>query len=212
MEQRLEPIFPIWVEPETDPGSQCRDYNTLRPRVCPPVERVGILLTCSPPQPRFLGSDRPKYRPARRLVEPWRWRVRVLFSRHPALRPTDGLGIWTLRVGCHGRFARPCRIRGRQAAPGTRKLNLDRPLRLLCGAHPETLWRWQREPRGCGRGSPRTSSASPPLRRVGTSRKSECRVTLAPILTSFSRSVISHECFTVRGRGPICGSAIARPC
>ncbi len=25
------PMFPIWVEPETDPGSQCRDYNALRP-------------------------------------------------------------------------------------------------------------------------------------------------------------------------------------
>ena len=24
-------IFPIRVEPETDSGSQCRDYNTLRP-------------------------------------------------------------------------------------------------------------------------------------------------------------------------------------
>jgi hypothetical protein len=26
-----DPTFPIWVEPETDPGSRCRDCNTLRP-------------------------------------------------------------------------------------------------------------------------------------------------------------------------------------
>jgi hypothetical protein len=24
-----KPIFPIWVEAETDLGSKCRDYNTL---------------------------------------------------------------------------------------------------------------------------------------------------------------------------------------
>ncbi len=35
--QQFKLIFPIWVEPETDPDSQCRDYNTLRP---PPVYRV----------------------------------------------------------------------------------------------------------------------------------------------------------------------------
>ena len=39
--------------------------------------------------------------------------------------------------------------------------------------------------------------ASPPLRPVGTSRKSKCRVTLAPILTSLSHSVASDQCFTV---------------
>ena len=25
------PTFLIWVKPEADPGSPCRDYNTLRP-------------------------------------------------------------------------------------------------------------------------------------------------------------------------------------
>jgi hypothetical protein len=49
----------------------------------------GDSLTFPPPQPRSLGSDRPEYRPARPLVGLWRWRVRVLFSRHPAFWPTE---------------------------------------------------------------------------------------------------------------------------
>ena len=40
----LKPIFPIWVEPETDPGSQCRDYNTLRPPRVYCVEMFGYCL------------------------------------------------------------------------------------------------------------------------------------------------------------------------
>ena len=36
----FEPILSIWVEPEIDPGSQCRDYNALR---CPCVYRVVIV-------------------------------------------------------------------------------------------------------------------------------------------------------------------------
>jgi len=83
------PIFPIWVEPETDPGSQSHAYNALRPPRLSPCRADGDFLTFSPPQPRFLGSDRPKYRPARVLVELWRSRVCVVFSRHRACRPTE---------------------------------------------------------------------------------------------------------------------------
>lgn len=41
--------------------------------------------------------------------------------------------------------------------------------------------------------SPRTRLASPPHWPVESSRKSECRVTLAPISTSFSRSVVNNH-------------------
>jgi len=30
-------MFPIRLEPETDPGSKCGDYNTLCPWVFPPL-------------------------------------------------------------------------------------------------------------------------------------------------------------------------------
>jgi hypothetical protein len=130
-----QPIFPIRVEPETGPGSQCRDSNTLR---SPLRLSRRDYLSIPPPQPRFPGSYRPKYRPARPLVELGRSRVRVLFSRHPAFWPTAA---------------------SMRSASGD-----DR--------------RWQRKPRGCGRGSPCTSSASPPPRPAGTSHTSSatCRL------------------------------------
>ena len=46
---------------------------------------------------------------------------------------------------------------------------------------------------GCNQGSLCTRSASLPPRPVESPRKSECRVTLAPILPSLSRSVVSNQ-------------------
>lgn len=57
----FQAIFPIWVDSETDPGSQCRDYD--RPR--PPCPSRGDFPGFSPPQSRIMGSDRSKYRPTR---------------------------------------------------------------------------------------------------------------------------------------------------
>ena len=56
-----KPTLPIWVEPETDPGSQCRDYNTLHP---PCLLACGEFLTLILPRshdswvPTAQGTDR----------------------------------------------------------------------------------------------------------------------------------------------------------
>lgn len=70
--------------------SRCRIATGIIANCAPPKSLSGDgFLRFPPPQPRFLGSDRPEYQPARPLVEFWHLRMRVLCSRHPAFWPTE---------------------------------------------------------------------------------------------------------------------------